>query len=378
MIIQSCDDGGSGDPSGDKFARFVYYSADEAKSPDPGLFEYNLTKETERKIIERSIAATSGVAENGNILIGYGTGFVDELALRTWDGLIKQIPMPESTEDYVYELLDDPLPQLSADGDKAAFFVVRNLKGDPDPLTGRPFLALYDCETEQMSLIPIYDQAIEMFEGLGANVLDPTGEYLILNRDGSKIFFVLNASTYNGTSKIDRGFKIFVWGDGGLQTASSLHLYRISLAGMNMQTERALATIGDTLYTVYTYDELRLHALGPNNLSNPNQFAKVGDEMVVWTDWGIEIVYADQGNLIRRVISFEDLEEAFPGLVYGRSSNLSFSPDHEYIVFGFFRQDSRSRQDLIVCNREGGELKKIVENGAFGIPVLSNLMQVEE
>ena len=108
----------------------------------------------------------------------------------------------------------------------------------------------------QMDVIDIHAPLIDEFSDIEANALIPYGEYVLLNREGTKAWFALKA--YKFVNNIEEAIQycIIEWSGTNVSVKSKeIFALPVELHGINVNTGSLIATMGDTVYTM-TQDAL--------------------------------------------------------------------------------------------------------------------------
>jgi hypothetical protein len=133
----------------------------------------------------------------------------------------------------------------------------------------------------------------------------------------------------------------------------------VSISAFDAYSGKVILEVNDSMRT-YANGEISYNPLQPKHYYSPNQIVPSRSEMVVATEWGIEMVYPSHGSSINRVISFEEIDPQ--GNYSYDDVQCVISPDAQIIVFRIHKKSYESGlYDLYMVNRDGTELAKIIE-----------------
>lgn len=376
ILFVSCSD--TTKPTNENF-RYVYFpagKADGAHDGETGLYRINIDNLELEHLVPTSVQHTTNVGKNGVIVIEYDD-LNDERKLwgKCEDGSIVQVPFP--TVDniaYEYKLLMPPKIMLSADGHNVGYFVHYQLIDSDDPMEKELVLVKFNCSTGKMDMISLDSTLSHRFTDINANYFEPFGQYLQISKDGKKIWAVIRGSEYFEGEITGISYSIFLI-DGLEVNALSNYSYEpIEIYSLNSISENLIVRLETGFKVFDDLGELANIPITENNFFQPYQLMTDRSEMAIWTEYGIELVNPDNGSLLKRVISFDEID---PTNELNRTPNkrLSISHDGEYIVFALPIKNDTGNYRLYIVGRGGNNLKILRDKVKLGIPVVSDILE---
>ena len=366
------------------FVRYVYYpvlyGTDKSYQTHEGMYAYAIDSNITKQYVNNGVMHLTSVGNVDNIMVFQ---YADP-TLRYWgkctDGSLLKVPFPYDSADlthiYAYDAM--PLIQLSYDGHHVAYFVnyesadTANL----DPTTVEPKLIIFNCAKWLMTTISIKNFCMNQFLGMGVNVILPAGRNILINQDGSKIWFVIQALKFANNQYTSMGYRVIEWNDSTISSYSDIIDAPVTLWGIDPFSENILLQTGSTLQVLGANQTMSQTSLLLPNLSNPNQFAKESTELAIWTNDGIDIYNFAQGASTSTVMTFTSFDGQYPGYKHESNVSLSIAPDAQVITFALAKTANPTHYDLFIINRDGSGLKKIATDIPICEPVVSNRIPI--
>ncbi len=377
MLI-SCGDDNSGDPKSSY--RLIYYPAssqDGSSGLNSGLFFVRTDDLISSQLVPNPVVYTTGLGNNGVIVFEY-----EEADNKLWgkceSGDLMPVPIPDVKEDYISrELIYPPRIRLSADEHNVAFFIKHIPQISAGLMDHYVELVIFNCQNGNTIRVPINEFARQNFDSINANGGRPYGSYVTIDKDGKTVWFVLKGIQYSGNDELNKMYSVAEWNENtGLRLISEPTRRAFEIMGMDYISKDLVIKFQNELKTIKTLEqdgEEAFNNLTSEMLSNPNQMAVSKDETVCLTNYGIEIFRTDNGNLIRKVISWEEID---PSDKYDHqyTEKITFSKDAQVIVFALQYKDIQDEYTLFMVDRDGEKLVKLADKLPVGTPVISAKM----
>jgi len=353
---------------------YIFYplSQNDGWRPEhSGLFFYSFTEsnEPERNPTE-SIVHLSSVGKNGTLVFQYEY-LPDKFWVRYSDGTVLPIPFPQSDQsdwDYFYTI--PPHIELSGDGEKAVFFATKKRIDGTKPEENNLVLIIMDLPETTIQMYELNQFVANKLSDDNVNFAEIFGKNVFINEDGTLTYFTIKGKYFINDQFNDIGYYIVQFSDGTLNKYSNKSIEPIELLGYDEKAQyiyykkgtNVNKMSGNSITTNFVID----------NFSNPNQFVKTKSEVVIWTDYGIELYNSITETKITEIVSWDTLKMMYPDVKnMVRSNKLSISPDGGLIVFGFDQNTDPPSYDLYAIRRNGKDLKRLVPNTPIGMPVVS-------
>ncbi len=337
-----------------------------------GLFFYSFmdSNEPERNPTE-SIVHISSVGKNGAIVFQYEY-LPNKFWVRYTDGTTLPLPFPQSDQmdkDYYYTI--PPHIELSGDGTKAVFFATMKRIDGTKPEDNNLILIVMDLPETTFHSYELNQFLTNKLSEDNVNSADFYGQNMMVNDDGTLIYFVIKGKQFSNNQFKDIGYYVIQFSDGTFNKMTNKSDETIELLGFDEKSQKIFAKYGTILKAIDKGNTIST-MFSTANLSNPNQFAKSKAEVVIWSDFGIELYNSNTEQKINDIISWDTLNTMYPDIKnIVRSNKLSLSPDGGLIVFGFDKNTDPASYDLFAIRRNGKDLKRLVPNTPVGIPVIS-------
>ena len=353
----------------------IFYSLSQNDGWRPehsGLFFYSFKDSDEpERILTESIVHVSSVAKNGTIVFQYEY-LPEKFWVRYTDGTTLPIPFPQldqSEKDYFYTI--PPHLELSGDGRKAVFFATIKRIDGTRPEENNLALVIVNLPESTFNIYEMNQFVLNNLSNDNVNFVEVQGKNFLVNEDASKITFVLKGKNFSNGQFNDVGYYCIQLNNGIITKINNVTSSTIELLGIDENARKIFAYFGNEL-KVLTNGLIQNTQFLPENLSNPHQFAQTKSEIVIWTDFGIELYNSNIETKVADIISWDSLKILNPDIKkMVRSNKLSISPDAGMIVFGFDKNTDPITYDLYAIRRNGKDLKRIVPNTPIGIPVVS-------
>lgn len=172
--------------------------------------------------------------------------------------------------------------------------------------------------------------------------------------------------------------RIFIFDGKDLKTISNILKGDVYIIGADYINEkifvRNIVNNDTTIFAVDNFNDSIPVNLPNRYFCNPEQFAKEKSEMAVWKDDGIAIYDLNTMSLKQNVISWSRFDSLFPGYYRNHYSEITISPDGEYILFNYYVSDNVG-SDIFIIKRDGTELKRIKNGGFNWKSVISSVIQ---
>ncbi len=355
--------------------RFIYYpvgSQDGAEPGQMGLYRMSTLDSvfTRENLSKYSIIYTSGIATNGVIVFENNTSTI-RLEAICEAGTKIDVPFPkhqDTSREYV--LITPPRMNISFNGHRGAYFVWDKKKGSEEPEDKILNFVTVSC-VDGSIITKTFSQFIENnFANTQINSATPFGEYLFLNTQGDKIWFVLKLFNFQDGIETNIKYAIVEYYNKDFILRSAVKDEPIELRGYNSYSRHLITVVGDTVKTLDENNEFYNNKLKLENLSNPNQFSVARAEVVVWADEGLELLNPSTGAFLKSIIKYSMIDPTGQMLIQS-NPRLSISPDGSYIVFALSYKDNPNVYSLFIVDRDGKNVKKLTEM-PMGIPKISN------
>ena len=354
----------------------IFYPMSQSQGWRPehsGLFKFVFPEDkTPDRIQAESIVHTSNVGESGILTLEYEYATPKFWGLCT-DGNFSPVPFPVSDDEnnWLYKHVIPPHIDLSLSGHQAVYFVSLNSTTNQDPYENKLTMIIFDCNKWHLNKYEIRAFYLNQFADDSVNFAKTFDDYCLINDDATKVWFVLQLINYENSNYNTVGYSICEFNNGVFSAISEISKDEITFAGMDLKSEKIFAYVGSEL-KVLSDKKFVNTMLTKDNMSNPRQFARENDEMVVWTENGISLFNPNTEAIISEVISWDDIEAKYPCINKQSTKFLSISNDGGLIAFGIDKKSDPPSYDLFAVRRNGKDLIKIVSDSPIGIPVISN------
>ncbi|MDA3843618.1 MAG: hypothetical protein PF588_04510 [Candidatus Kapabacteria bacterium] len=381
VVLPSCNNDDSNVPNAE--LRMVYYSVDQNDGADPseiGLYQYNLGNDYSERVSFNSIDYISGISEDGGIYYRYA----DDISAKYWRKLSTAyipIPFPESDNDNtVYEYIFSPILAGDFKGNYCAYFVNKKQAGNPDPLSDRPTLLIYNNVTLAVQLIDFKEFCLENMTDYDVDMIIPYGENMVISTGGAEIWFQVCAFKEGETLPGDTLFQLYKWSQGELLSFGDPIKQKSELLGYDPINRELILSLEDKYYHQVSTGEFLPLGLSFSTKSNLKMFAGSVNQYVFWSDFGIEKGYI-QGET-EEIISWEELKTKYSEiendsekLIFEKNDKISIAADGEYVICAFPTKADETLFDIILFSADGKDFRRIAKDVCCGAPVISGPIQ---
>lgn len=368
-LLISCDDN-SNTTSNTGASRNIYFTVDKS-SNSKAFYSYSINTNTLSQFFNnQSINGFSNISDNNNVVFTYNTLFDSKIVCLKNGKEIIEIPLPTVAEpEYGYYIHIYPNVALSQNGQVAAFFLrYAKISNPADFLDSKLFLATVNLNSLIMNWIevPVSDLGKQISEQV--NSVIPDGDNILINNDGTKIFFLICGCKISNTTFKNLGYIISEYSNGKFANLTPNILpVSLTLNYYDKYSNLLLLSYVDSTYTLNL--EKKYFDINPGldakYIHNTYQFSYSDIEMVQWTDYGIELFYPSNGHFIKHVISKQEIAASFPDYNLDPKGRIALSSDCKVIVFGLAKNINQDIYDIFMVNRDGTELKRI----EIGLPI---------
>ena len=227
-----------------------------------------------------------------------------------------------------------------------------------------------------MKQVPLYEFIIEEFDEIQANSGFPHGSFVILDYDGTNVWFVLRAVRFEDETIAEEAYCGVRWNlTEGLERFTDIMDKPFELMSRNPVTQNFIVKTTDTLEQQFVQSldgtgEFWNNALSVEQLGGPSQMAEERAEIAVMSGWGIELLHPNTGGNLVRIKSYDDID---PDGKYRHEPKprISVSPDGQLLTFALEHIADPGRFTIFTLDREGKELKIIYEDVSTGTPKIS-------
>jgi hypothetical protein len=341
------------------YDRFVYFTVDNSANTDKsGLYKYSIVTSSFIRLHAESYHYISRITQDRKFI--FEKHFFDggqiaenERYMKMMDGSVitpNKPPQPENGWDVEMT----PLPR-AATAYNGRYLLFGGIALNPDEAPQqKPFLLLFDMAETSYDFVPLYEFIKDNEEQLKATNATTAGDFFGLTQDGSAIYFILKTLDENP------GWALCSYKSDSLRMEMGPFDEPLSIAGFDSYSGNVILKMNDTIRT-YSNGEISYNPLDKEHFYSPNQIVPSRSEMVIATDWGIELVYPSQGSTIDRVISYDEIDP--DGEYSHEGMQCVISPDAQFIAFIMHKKEyAEGLYDLFIIARDGTEMTKVAEN----------------
>ena len=362
--------------------RVIYYPVSEADGNEPnqfGLYRYSYKFDSLGKIAINPVNHTTSVAANGIVLFEYSNAITNKFWGRCVDGTLISVPFPSDTNEPTkkYEYLNQPRISLSYDGHHALYFVKQTPIGSSNPIEIEPKLIVFNCAEWKMTIVSIKDFVLNELQDLGINSVEPVGENILLNTDGSTAYFAVKGIKYESGIPNVKAVLLIEYANNVLTTkykqmdnlSNPLQLYFLN-------TDNLTTVKDNVVYSLFLNGILVPNtSLNSSNLFSPKQKATASNGIVIWNDSGIQYITLESPDYNNQVVTFDAIDSKSGPHKHTPNKRLTLSPDGRVVIFAIQKLNS-DVYDLFIINRDGSNLTMIRDGIYLGIPVISDPIEL--
>jgi hypothetical protein len=335
-------------------------------------FKEILTNDNEGDYLAgNAVDRCTGVAENGIVIFKY-SNVTQALWGKCENGSLIAVPIPESTDDnYKYSLNTKTSERLAYKGHHLAYFCDYKTIS-----TGKieVQLVIFNCEIGEATIVPFKSFLLNELSEEGVMDVNIAGSMLI-NNSGDQVWFTVE--NYD-EDKNSLGYSIVLWNNGILSILGNKITDKFTnLLGLSVDTGSILFEQLKEIFLLKQDNSIEQLSYNFDQFTNTRMFSKVKSEIVLWTDFGIEIHTPDNGNVIKQVISYDELKSQLPEYDIQRNHTLSMAPDGHMLTVSFPRKNTEL-WDIFYFDSEVTEIHKIATNDVVNTPALSPLITIED
>jgi hypothetical protein len=354
---------------------FIYYPMSQNQGWRPehaGLFRSNfLSNEPVERLITSSIIHTSKVSKDGKIAFLTDVHSSD-IWIRYKDGNTQMVPFPVQTDNGWQIGLDKtPGVELSTNGNLLVYFVTSHKIDGTAPDKASQSLVTIDLTTMTLTLHNLRQFYIESFSEKGFDNAQLYGKNILINEDGSKIWFVLKGMDFDNGTFSDLGYSIIQFENGQFKKYGKYSSTPIELSGIDFKSNKIFCNVDNLLkYTISGGDFIN-STFSIDEIYSFHQFELNKSIVVIGDSTGISLYDTKTESLIKTVITWDSLGKAYPLMTYKATEKISISPDGGLIVFALHPKNDIQSYTLYAIRKDGSGLKRIVPETPLGMPVVS-------
>ncbi len=354
--------------------RVVYHpisTLDGASGDSLGMFRVTESG-TVTRLIPGSAIHLSCVAAGGVVIAEIQDSAGYRMMARCTDGSVVAVPVPVPAD--VKRTFSPSLPPrvaLSANAHYAAYLGLDHpTTPSRDGSQSRLTLVRVSCSTRAAETFDVHDSVRARMASLGVAAARPAGNQVLVNEDGSRIWFVVTGVRFPADVEELAAWQIWEWNNGTLHPVTAPDARAYALRGFDNTTGTLLYEHGDTLFAA-SGSSRKVLTLPAASLVWAQQLAVSASRMVVFGTGGIELRSPVTGALISTPVLFtHPTLTGCDAQAAGRA--LAIAPDGGAIVFMLARSDGSGRRSVFMASTDGSRITMLLPAVACGMPVISD------
>ncbi len=371
LLINSCSEDNSTEPKLNQ-NYYIYYSLSQNKGWRPehsGLYRFEYPKYSNiEKLNNYSIIHTTRVAKNG--LMAY---IIDSpelsLNIRFEDGNTQKVLLPEFNERNV-ELLLNPKPEISYNGNKLVFFIKVIPYNSKEEIDTEYYLNILNIQSLETELYNIKDFISKFNLQIPVKHTKPFGDNLIVNNDGSEINFVVKLFGIIDNNLVDIGYNVFQMKDKKLLSQSDIQKNELQIIA-KIDENKTIVNVNDSIYQFTENSTLEAINLPINSIFSYRQFNDKFDKVALWDENGISLFNTESFVKLKTIITWDDIKSKYDDVLTAPTANISLSPDAEIVCFMLHPKGDLQSFHIFTVKSNGDDLKKILSFIPVNYPVIS-------
>jgi hypothetical protein len=355
-----------------------YYESSGGSTATNGLFSYNISTNSTVQYATNAVLFATRPSSDNKVLFQYDSSIQKRLWGKCTDNSLRDVPFPDTVVmSLQYDYVFPPKINISNDGHHAYYMV--NLKpfGSTNPVDFTPQLIHYDCANNVMTKIDFKDFVLQSLSNNNINVVEPYGDYILENSDGSAAWFLLKCSNYvNGNSTVI-AYILMEYGNAqvSVKYVQTTNLDKpLTLLGGDVVSRQLLLSSNDYIFLL----DLATHTITNTTFTkdqffNIYQFSNTNGKVIYWVSGAIFVAETNNINNGRQILSLVDVNSTYGKPVdFVPNERISISSDGASAVFALPWTEDHTIFDIFYVNTDGSNLKRLVTGVKTGIPYLSD------
>ena len=358
------------DESYDRVAFYFAGVEDNASENEYGLFRYYMGEDFEERVAVYPLKNTTCLSDNGKILFEYGEGVDTKLWKKCLFGPLMEIPLPPADESGSYSYSDKACLPMSSDSYHLSYFAA--YEHDNNGNKEYRLVCFHWCERD--FCVPDLTTFLnEKFPEYSIDGFIPAGENLAMSFDGSSVYLTVIATSY-GNPATNVCLK---YSNGDFKVLNESVSEIMEIAGYDQVNDNVIIISNGEIYKISEISGVDNLEIGTGLIENPAQFTRKKAQLVVFEDGTIRLYSADNGSLIKDVVSYDEINVMYPNYKNKADGKLSVSPSGDWIIFALERKDRSNRYGLFTIRTDGSKLRLLKEDIALDMPLISDYIEVQ-